>query len=219
MKRRQPPSQTLPQSEACILLIQAIQTEWSKAARGGVLATARGRVPEALPIPLPLSRPAEPYYLVHHVTYAEADDFKHPRYETIDSGPPGKRTYYGHRRSFYDAPRMVKVNEAQPEAAFGETLQFDRLHLYWKADSLTISYRADDRKYGVPRTAHSTLAVAAEQWARIEYNLRYSGEFESRGWWFYENWVFNVGLFHKPKRNVFLKAAPDAVLSRMSRLR
>ncbi len=217
MKRQPPPSQTRPQPETCTLLVQAIQTQWSKAARGGVLATARNRVPEALRVPLPVAPRDEPYYLVHHVIYAEGDDFKHPRDEIVDARPAGKRTYYGDRRSFYDAPRTLQVNKAQPEATFGETLQFDRLHLYWKGDSLAISYRADDREYGVPGTAHSTLNLAGEQWARIQYNLRYAA-YESR-WWFYEKWIFNVGLFRNPKRNVFLRTEPDAVLSRLSRLR
>ncbi len=216
MKRRQLPNRTLPQPEACTLLVQAIRTEWSKAARGGVLATARNHVPEAFPVPLPLTQPAERYYLVHHLTYAEEDGFRHPRDETVDARPADKHTQYVCERAFwYRAPLRVQVKTVPPEAIFGETIHFDRIHIHWKVNSITISYRTDDRAYGAPDTKPGVLIVAGDQWARINYNFRYSIEYG----WVYERWVFNIGLFHKPRRNVFRRTAPDAVLSRMSRLR
>ncbi len=216
MKRQQLPNQTLPQPEACTLLVQAIQTEWSKAARGGALATARGRVPEALRVPLPVAPCDEPYYLVQHVIYVEDDGFEHPCSEIVDTRPADKHTHYVCERAFWHyAPLTVQVKTVPPEAIFGDTIHFDRIHIHWKVNSATITYRADDRAYGAPDTKPGTLIIAGDQWSRIDYNLRYSVE----DGWVYEKWVFNVGLFHKPRRNVFLRTEPHAVLSHMSRLR
>ena len=79
MKHRQS-SKTPAVPTACTLLLQVIHTEWSKAARGSLLAAARNLIQKALPITLPPLPADEPTYLIHHVFYSEADSFQNPYY-------------------------------------------------------------------------------------------------------------------------------------------
>jgi hypothetical protein len=57
-----------------MLIVQRIQTEWTKKSRGGEPATFRNTVPEALPLPSLVDEGADG--IVHDVRHRECDDFR-----------------------------------------------------------------------------------------------------------------------------------------------
>jgi hypothetical protein len=60
------------------VVIQSICTDWTKASRGGIDASARNRTPEAFALPARAFSFSENTYLLHEIFYGERDHFQHP---------------------------------------------------------------------------------------------------------------------------------------------
>jgi hypothetical protein len=204
---------TSAESAICTLLLQVVHVEWSKAARGGVLASARNQVPEAFPLVLP-STPAGPSYLIHHIFYSEADSFQHPYYDALEVKSANERTHYASERRRFHALFVMIPHTAviQSEVPGEEMIRYDRISLNWKADTVTGNYRHID---GAPYSTRSRFILQQEQWIRVRYNARYSVD----AGWVYDKWVFNIGLFKSPSPDVFLTTIPTKQYSYMSQLR
>lgn len=65
------------------ILVQAIETQWTKASRGAPAATHRNRVPEAVDLPAALPDLGERSYVLQHVVYSESDGFQAPWYKPV----------------------------------------------------------------------------------------------------------------------------------------
>jgi hypothetical protein len=86
-------------------------------------------------------------------------------------------------------------------------------------DMLSVAYQYD-RGQGAPeRFAGKVKAFDLSQgeWGRIRYNGRYSDV--DNGHWWYEKWVWNIGLFSSVSPTAFLKTEPVKVASYMGLLK
>lgn len=91
------------------------------------------------------------------------------------------------------------------------------ISLAFTGDALNVYYQWD-RSQGAPERSsyrHKAFCVSIGEWGRVRYNGRlsyYDGD------WYYEKWVYNIGLFQSPPLNVFLKTEPKHIYSHMGHL-
>src|SRR5690242_7855528 len=71
------------------IVIQRIETHWSKESRGGPSAVLRNAVPESLTLPASLSTTSQQDMIEHWVSYSQWEGFDRPRV-TITQEAPGK---------------------------------------------------------------------------------------------------------------------------------
>ena len=69
-----------------IIIVQVVETWWTKRSRGGSLAVARRAVPDVAEIPYPQRQILEGSAHYHHLTYQERDDFLLPQ-DTVSVRP------------------------------------------------------------------------------------------------------------------------------------
>ncbi len=102
--------------------------------------------------------------------------------------------------------------------------------IYPGEGSIRVVYEYDSR-LGVPRRdaighapdetgrhrplQYEAFVLRSGEWGRLKYNGRHTGE---EGWW-YDKWVFNIGLFPRWSPDIFLDTPPCASYSQMARLR
>ena len=87
-----------------------------------------------------------------------------------------------------------------------------------RGDSLQVTYQWDWSQGAPERYAAEVEAfcLLPYQWGRVRYNGRLS-DFDNGTWW-YEKWVYNVGLFSSPPPSVFVTAEPVKVFTQISHL-
>lgn len=138
---------------------------------------------------------------------------KFPNHET-ESGPlsfVAHRVDYGGRNGFAEPLRsVVEVSVTEPTKLPGVSLAVD-------ADTLYVSYQYSMSLGAPERYARKieALRLSLNQWGRVCYNGRHSGY---EGYWWYEKWVYNVGLFSSPPLSVFLTTKPVKVFPQMAHL-
>lgn len=125
-------------------------------------------------------------FLVHEVFFSEHAGFHAPYRERMQS-------YDGSFRHL-ECLRVQRVRNA-----LSVVYQYN------------LSQGAPER-YSAPITA---LTLEPEQWGRICYNGRFSGDDYD---WFYKKWIWNIGLFAVPTPKVFLHSPPVRVFSQMAHL-
>jgi len=118
---------------------------------------------------------------------------------------------YGGRNGFAEPTRsMVKVLTTEPARLGSVSLAVD-------ADILTVFYQYR-RGQGAPERYSrriEVLKLSLNQWGRVLYNGRHTG---TEGYWCYEKWVYNVGLFSSPSPSVFLTTEPVKAFTQMAHL-
>ena len=85
-------------------------------------------------------------------------------------------------------------------------------------DALVVAYQWD-RSQGAPERCFARVdafCLSPEQWGRVRYNGRLT-DFDNGTWW-YEKWVYNVGLFSAPPPSVFVATEPLKVFTQMAHL-
>ena len=65
-----------------------------------------------------------------------------------------------------------------------------------------------------PAIPQPVLVLQRDQWGRVLFNGRQNWE----GPWWYERWVYNIGLFTRPNRDVFVATEPAKIFSMMASL-
>ncbi len=123
-----------------------------------------------------------------------------------------QHVYYSSRNNFAEPTRTVT---APPTMVVP---QFDGVFLDFDNGALAASYQYN-RGHGAPeRSAWKTKAFSLSEgeWGRIRYNGRHS---DMDGYWGYDKWVWNVGLFSSISPSAFLETEPVKVASYMGLLK
>jgi hypothetical protein len=169
-----------------ILAIQRIRTIWTKASRGAAAARVRNAVPNALPLPQVQPGGTRPL-IEHDVTFLESNHFSDP-VQAIKSSDSGDLLTYG----------CLHIK-----------LSINSVQLIWE-------YRPDEGGAPPRHPAPKDLfTLHAGQWARIEYNGRFSHD----DGWSYKKSVVNVGLLPILWANAFIENPPEYVWKSTMKLR
>jgi hypothetical protein len=184
-----------PSPPTPLVVIQVIRSVWGKAFRGGEGARVRNQVPEALELPLPTDRIVVPSYLVHS----------------------SQSSFPGIPATSRSPRETLRVRPAT------EPLTCGCLHARLEDGKLSVDYQwtvAAGMPARYPR--RDVLVVSPGQWGRIRYNERHSPSYTFNCWgegeWWYEKWVFNIGLFTTLSSRPFLDTMPAKVYSAMDHL-
>lgn len=189
------------------IYIQEVEIHWTKASRGGEGAAKRNLIPQAVSLPpasTPLSPSADISLFLHKLYYAEANQY---------------------------SPSSKLLRSDVAVSAGKEVFNRGRVTVGFDGTRLTAYYKWTEG-FGVPRhrrqgymqvfvpAGHSPVQKVFDlqvgQWGRILYNERHTDwDF---GIWGYDQYVFNIGLFISPPRNVFLETEPCKVCSKMAQL-
>ncbi len=184
------------ESAVPVAVVQIVMSKWSKASRGGSGAVERNKMPEAFRLPPCPPNISEPSFMIHRVgkTFITGD--------TTAQRPPHQS--------------VVVQSIAEPFECGCIRVSLDNgiLHVdyYWKSDA------------GMPERHHKKdiLTLQMGQWGQLRYNERHSPYHEAFGesptWW-YEKWVFNIGLFTVVSPSMFLRTEPTQVHSMMDHMR
>ena len=172
-----------------IICIQEIRTTWTKQSRGGSGAVARNRVPEELPLPEVLTIKDCPTVLYHKQWYKEQEDI------------------FSLCKTDFEVSKTLSFNLNGISIARTD----DGLRTYWE-------YHRD--MGAPPRSSKSqaALVLEANQWGRVLYNGRHSPDHYDNSDWWYDRWVFNVGIFWKPTVDVFIASPPVKIFSQIAQL-
>ena len=151
------------------LVIQLLHSRWTKASRGGDGSVARAKLPLALPLPLDsFTAPVS----LHTVRFWERDNFVPTdgvaRFETISELPIRDLTV----QRTADGVSIVHSRD-QLNAAIADRLYND--------------------EFGNTVYDIDAFSLVDDEWGQIQYNGRYTC-IDSGRWW-YEQSVYNVGLF------------------------
>jgi hypothetical protein len=172
------------------IIIQNINTAWSKQSRGGKLASERNAVPEALLFPLEKPRKSAGGLIEHCLAYTEWEGFSTASYSSLIEEPAGK----------------IRTGCVLIEPVGGE------LKVIFEYDTARAGMPI---RYSPPGGKPSTrMRLQAGQWGRVLYNGRTASE---ETWW-YDKVVINVGLFKTLREDVFVSTQPTQVISQMARL-
>jgi hypothetical protein len=172
-----------------ILIVQQIQTYWTKASRGAPAAVRRNAVPEALPVPAPGAHwpgPA-PSRLHHKLWFSESKDFRTPAEEVI----------------------LDPVFNPLP---VGCVSILHRDEVVWT------EFRYDGQFAGQPDRGvlRKKIRTGPNEWAQVAYNGRFTHGYDGYQW--YVKLVVNVGVFSEFAADVFTRAKPTAVFRSMGPL-
>ena len=191
-----------------VIYIQEVETNWTKASRGGDGAVNRGRVPEAAELPINTTFPASPAethpFFLHLLRYSKRTEYK---------------AWSEFLKSDIGANESAEIlNRGGVRVSFnGEVLT---ARYQWNEELGAPKRRRQDNTGTFVNVGHSLLQKALEiqigQWGRILYNGRRS-DFDD-GRWYYNKHVFNIGLFVNPPSDIFLTTQPIKSYSKMAHL-
>ncbi len=104
------------------------------------------------------------------------------------------------------------------EVTAHEPVKLDGLFLAIAGDTLNVYYQWDWKQGAPARSSykHEAFCVSIGEWGRVRYNGRLT-DYDNGTWW-YEKWVYNIGLFQSPPLNVFLMTEPQHIYSQMGHL-
>lgn len=176
-------------------VVQIVLSQWGKPSRGGDAAIERNKMPEAVALP-PMPVPVlEPSLLIHSIS------------KMYDSIPAYSRT---------------PSNELTVKS-LSDVFECDCIKLSARNDVLHVDFQWNPSA-GMPERYPKTdiLVLQVGQWGQIRYNERHSPYHEVHcdfNTWWYEKWVFNIGLFTTVSPTLFIDQKPDQVYSQMEHLR
>lgn len=121
------------------------------------------------------------------------------------------RVNYGGRNGFAEPTRNTG------EVLTTEPSKLGAMSLVMDGDTLTAFYQYSRRQGAPERYSQKieALKLSLNQWGSVLYNGRHSG---MEGYWCYEKWVYNVGLFSSPPLSVFVTTEPVKVFTQMAHL-
>jgi hypothetical protein len=184
-----------PSPPVPLVVVQVIRTVWAKTFRGGEGARERNQVPEALGLPLLTAPIVVPSYLVH----SSRTDF------------PGIPTS---RRTPRETVRVQPATEPFTCGCVYPRLEDGKLSVDYQWTTTAGSPARYPRR--------DVLVLSPGQWGRIRYNERHSPDWSFNCWgkgeWWYEKWVFNIGLFTTLSSRLFLDTMPIKIYSAMDPL-
>lgn len=122
------------------------------------------------------------------------------------------RLLYLERDDFRPASTLITADSAAGLAV--KVLEFS-----WQDSRLSVRFYRDGFNAATPSAYpfKNVFTLQPQEWGRLEYNGRYSGMYS--GEWWYEQHVYNIGLFDNWKPNVFVKTAPVSEFSELAQLR
>lgn len=176
-------------------LIQHLQTEWTKASRGGAGARRRNSTPDVAVFPCFLGfHSTEFRFRVHDVLYKECTAFSPDETLAIEDG------------SFWRTGCVRVVSD-------GDILRVRFEYDGWSGAPTREMFDAE----GYCRLLNEeAFYLRVGQWGRISYNGRLSCP-DTGNWW-YEKHTFNVGMALRAPEDWFTRSKPDYTYSQMARL-
>lgn len=176
-----------------ILVVQAIATVWSKAARGAPLAAERRRVPSAVPLPPITPLRDGMIRVVHQVTYRESNGFREPSHERINAQP------FGGSFAWCDDNLLIDVRDGHVHVDY----QWRR-GVPWRSAA---PWR---------RPTRDLVIVDPGEIGRVVFNYRASTD---DGEWYYVQWTVHLALVEDFAPRLFLDRPPDHHFRDLVRLR
>lgn len=165
------------------IVIQQIDTEWTKASRGGEGACRRNAVPTELTLPLDCF--AAPVAM-HVVDSFEWNDFQ------LDDSVK-------HWNSICDVRiPFLKLETRQNNLR----IRFVRSPQNW-----VIANRLYDGVDGKPVLDVDAFVLGCDEWGRVRFNARYTSR--DTGEWYYQHVVCNIGVFSSVELNRFVTLKPN----------
>lgn len=175
-----------------MIAVQTISTTWTKASRGGSLATMRSRVPNRLPIKMP---PDLTDLVWHSIAYSERNKFANPVAVRVSTNCENNR--FGCRNAELElhedfATLIYRYQTGAPARQF-----FD--------------------KTGTCVAPEHAIKIPRGRWAAIEYNGRFTC-IDTGNWW-YEHMVINVAVGDSIASNCFMATQPIENYTQLAHLR
>lgn len=172
-----------------LLIIQEIQTEWTKASRGAPRANLRNAVPESVCLPGQTQELSGSLALHHFLRYGEWNDFSSPDESHV-------------------------IIELADELCFGCV----RIYPFENHIKVVLAYDmthggAPERE-SYPKTV---FELHANTWGTIVYNGRFSEGHDSV--WMYRQTVCNIGMFDRFSASVFTDSQPISMHQDLAKLR
>lgn len=175
-----------------MIAVQTISTSWTKASRGGSLATMRSRVPKRLP----LKMPNEFTDLVwHSIAYSERNKFADPVAVRVVANCEDNR--FGCRNAEVELHDDLAILTYRYQTGAPARQFFD--------------------KTGTCVAPEHAIKIPNNRWASIEYNGRFSC-IDTGNWW-YEHMVINVAVGSSISCNCFMATEPIESYTQLARLR
>lgn len=183
------------------LVVQTIKVEWTKEARGGLLATPRNSVQEIAPLPFQKS-PLDltlPLYIRHDLEWGEKNQFEKPLKENLEiadfSGTVKNRLL-----GFYSEGGAVRVG-------------FEKSYTAKAQGNVFLNYT----QLGAPARVIpiEVFTLKTEEWGQVRYN----GRFSWNSGWKYEKWVYNIAVFTAKIPTDCFQGSPTREFSNMADLR
>jgi len=177
------------------IVIQLVHTVWTKASRGSDGARTRNAIPKAFSVPVEcFSAP----FGIHRVGFQECNEFQ--AVSRVCNGTTISEL--GIRDLAFelnDDSLVVNLVPDPMNAAFANRI-------------FVSSDEASD-----PVHVIRAFSLKSDEWGQ----LRYNGRFVDRhtGSWWYEQSVYNIGLFAKVILDRFIKTRPNGRFAAMARLR
>ena len=181
---------------APFVLIQRIDTTWTKASRGGQGAVQRNGTPAALPVPCFLGFHSSEFgFHVHRLWFAEQNGFVPT--ETV----------------------AVKRGHSWQEGCVLLTRDEDVVRVRFEYDHHkggAPARRMVDPTGNLSPLSQEAFTLRLGEWGRVSYNGRFSHA--DTGEWWYEKVICNVGLSLRPPADWFSHGAPNYLYSQMAEL-
>ena len=175
-------------------IVQVICTSWSKEYRGGPQAAERNQTPDEEILPRPTAPLDQPVYLVHQVQH------------------------------FFGRVPLIGRLPGPPLQTHSAAEHFHRgcVQIQWNDQKLHVDYHwMSDAGMPERHSRRDVLQLEGDQWGRVFYNARISGWNSLAGFdgsWWYEKWVFNIGLFSEFQPQVFKDTIPVKTFSQLDLL-
>jgi hypothetical protein len=199
-----------------MILIQQIETRWTKRSRGAPGSTPRNAVPDAARLPAERISAYGAVVAYHFVGYGERNDFEQPGeslrlYKDFENA--GEEFYmapFGHNRAVTSKPRpSLARTTLQGWTELGEVL--------FRLEADLLKANCNPANQGEPRRRPPiSFELATGQWGQAIRNARYTVGFDAL--WMYGKTVLNIGLFDSLADDLYLETSPSLSQQQMAQL-
>ena len=199
-----------------LVLIQHVETTWTKRSRGAPGALKRNAVPESFLVPITEIAAFRAVVALHLVRYWEENSFESPSemlrlfkdYASLGTEFRATSSVEGFAVAVKQRPPLVQ------STLQGQT-ELDGVHFRTGNNLLEVS--CNPAHLGAPYHRPSIrFNLAPGQWGRAVRNARYNLGFDS--YWTYGKTVINIGWFDGTTNDVFMRTDPTFSGGQMSQL-